>query len=76
MRRTHRCIVVNEGCKTGGYASEVAASVGEAAFEYLDAPILRVASEDVPMPANVRLEGEVVPQEKDVIAAVYEVLGR
>jgi pyruvate/2-oxoglutarate/acetoin dehydrogenase E1 component len=76
VRRTHRCIVVNEGCKTGGYASEVAASVGEAAFGYLDAPILRVASEDVPMPANVRMEREVVPQEKDIIAAVHEVLGR
>jgi pyruvate/2-oxoglutarate/acetoin dehydrogenase E1 component len=75
VRRTHRCVVVNEGCKTGGYASEVAATISEQAFDYLDAPILRVAAEDVPIPANLRLEAEAIPQEQDIVAAVHEVTG-
>ena len=75
VRRTHRCIVVNEGCKTGGYASEVAATISEQAFDYLDAPILRVAAEDVPIPANLRLEAEAIPQPKDIVAAVHAVTG-
>jgi pyruvate/2-oxoglutarate/acetoin dehydrogenase E1 component len=70
IRKTHRCIVVNEGCKTGGFASEVAATMGELAFEYLDAPITRVAAEDVTIPANLRLEAEAIPQVKDIVAAV------
>lgn len=75
IRKTHHCIVVNEGCKTGGYASEVAATLGEVAFDYLDAPILRVAGEDITIPFNARLEWEAVPQEKDVLEAVRAVMG-
>jgi pyruvate/2-oxoglutarate/acetoin dehydrogenase E1 component len=75
VRRTHRLVVVNEECRTGGYASEVAATIGEEAFEYLDAPITRGAAEDVPIPVNGRLEAEAVPQEKDIEAAVRQVLG-
>ncbi|MDA8217590.1 MAG: alpha-ketoacid dehydrogenase subunit beta [Dehalococcoidales bacterium] len=75
VRRTHRCVVVNEGCKTGGFASEVAATVGEEAFGYLDAPVIRVAAEDVPIPANRTLEDEAIPQTKDIVAAVREVAG-
>jgi pyruvate/2-oxoglutarate/acetoin dehydrogenase E1 component len=70
VRRTHRLVVVNEGCRTGGYASEVAATLGEIVFDYLDAPIMRVAAEDAPIPANLRLEQEVVPQEKDILETV------
>jgi len=70
IKKTHRCVVVCEGCKTGGYASEVAATMSELAFDYLDAPILRVAGEDVTIPANLRLEAEAVPQVKDILAAV------
>ena len=74
VRRTHRLVVVNEGCRTGGYASEVAATLGEVVFEYLDAPIMRVAGEDAPIPANLRLEQEVVPQEKDILATVHRMM--
>ncbi len=74
VRRTHRLIVVNEGCRTGGYASEVAATLGEIVFSDLDAPILRVAAEDAPIPANLHLEAEIVPQKADIIAAVRQVV--
>jgi acetoin:2,6-dichlorophenolindophenol oxidoreductase subunit beta len=70
VRKTHRCVVVCEACKTGGFASEVAATVQELAFDSLDGPVIRVAGEDVTIPANLRLEAEAVPQVKDIVAAV------
>ena len=75
-RRTRRVVVVNEGCRTGGYAAEVAATLGELVFDSLQAPILRVTAEDAPIPANMRLEKEVVPQVKDIVAAVRRVMGQ
>ncbi|MDA8217908.1 MAG: alpha-ketoacid dehydrogenase subunit beta [Dehalococcoidales bacterium] len=75
VRRTHRCVVVNEGCRTGGYASELAAAIGEAAFDFLDAPIRRVAAVDVPIPANRRLEQEAIPQVGDIVTAVRATMG-
>ena len=75
VRRTHRLIVVTEDCRTGSFASEVAATLGELVFDYLEAPITRVAGEDVPIPANVKLEAEAIPQEKDILAAVRQMFG-
>jgi len=74
VRKTHHCIVVNEGCRTGGYAAEIAATLSELAFGYLDAPVLRVTTEDVTIPANLKLEAEAVPQVKDILAAVHQVI--
>jgi 2-oxoisovalerate dehydrogenase E1 component len=74
VKKTHRVVVVSEGVRTGGFASEVAARVQEVAFDWLDAPIMRVASEDVPMPYNERLELEAIPTEADIFRAVQEVM--
>ncbi len=74
VRKTHRCVIVNEGCKTGGFASEVAATLVELVFDYLDAPLIRVAAEDVTMPANKRLEAEAIPQVKDITEAVRSLM--
>jgi pyruvate/2-oxoglutarate/acetoin dehydrogenase E1 component len=76
VQKTHRLVVVSEGVRTGGFASEVAARVQEAAFDWLDAPIARVTSEDVPMPYNERLELEAIPTEADIVRAVREVMYR
>jgi pyruvate dehydrogenase E1 component beta subunit len=67
-------VVVNEGHRTGGFASELAARIIDECFDYLDAPIMRVAAEDVPIPYNRQLELEVIPAEKDILAAVREVV--
>jgi pyruvate/2-oxoglutarate/acetoin dehydrogenase E1 component len=75
VKRTHRLVVVNEGCCTGSYASEVAARLGELVFEYLDAPIMRVAGKDAPIPASIHLEAEVVPKEKDIVDMVHKIMG-
>lgn len=61
------------GIGTGGYASEVAATLGELVFEYLDAPIMRVAGKDAPIPASINLESEVVPREADIVRMVRTV---
>ena len=74
VKKTNRLVVVSEGVRTGGFASEVAARVQAAAFDDLDAPIACVTSEDVPMPYNERLELEAIPTEADIVRAVKEVL--
>ena len=74
VAKTHKVVVVNEGPRTGGFSNEVAAMIMDECFYDLDAPVVRVAAEDVPIPYNARLEAEVIPSEKDVIAGVMKVM--
>jgi len=74
VRKTHRAVVVNEGPRTGGFTSELSARIMDDCFDELDAPVKRVAAEDVPIPYNRNLELEVIPAEKDILAAVRAVM--
>jgi pyruvate/2-oxoglutarate/acetoin dehydrogenase E1 component len=74
IAKTHRVVVVNEGHRTGGFSNEVAAKIMDECFYDLDAPVVRVASEDVPIPYNATLEAEVIPAVKDIIAGVRQVI--
>ena len=74
VQKTGRLVVVNEGHLTGGFTAEVAARVQREAFDWLDAPILQVATEDVPLPYSGPLELEALPTEQDIVDAVHEVL--
>ena len=76
VQKTHRCVVVHEGWPYGGVGAEVADRVQRLAFDYLDAPILRVAQLDVPMPYNAKLEQHCMPQPDRVVATVKRVLRR
>ncbi|MCR2045407.1 alpha-ketoacid dehydrogenase subunit beta [Anaerosalibacter massiliensis] len=77
VKKTGRAILVNEACKTGGYLGEIASVISESeAFDYLDAPIIRLAGLDVPIPYNPELESAVVPSEKQIRDAVFKVLNR
>jgi pyruvate/2-oxoglutarate/acetoin dehydrogenase E1 component len=76
VEKTGRLVVVNEGHLTGGFTAEVAARVQREAFDWLDAPIMQVATEDVPLPYNGRLELEAIPSQQDIINAVLEVVYR
>jgi pyruvate dehydrogenase E1 component beta subunit len=67
-------IVVEEGWRAYGIGAEIATRVTETAFDYLDAPIRRVAQAEVPLPYNRRLEQMALPQMEDVIQAVKDVL--
>lgn len=67
VRKTGRLLVVHEACKTGGWAGEVIASItSSATFDYVDAPIRRLAGKDIPIPYNRNLEQAAVPQEIDI----------
>ena len=74
FRRTNRAVIVEEGWRSFGVGAEVSARIYEQAFDYADAPIVRVAQEEVPLPYNRDLEQEALPQLADVIAAVRQVL--
>jgi len=74
FKKTSRAVVVEEGWKSYGVGSEIAARIYEEAFDYVDAPVKRVAQKEVPLPYNRTLEQAALPQVEDVIAAVKEVL--
>jgi pyruvate/2-oxoglutarate/acetoin dehydrogenase E1 component len=74
VKKTLHLVIVNEGWRTGGYASQVLGMIQEDIFDYLDAPVQIVASEDVPIPYNHGLEYETIPGEKDILAAVHKIL--
>jgi pyruvate dehydrogenase E1 component beta subunit len=76
VEKTHRCVVVHEGWPYGGVGAEVADRVQRLAFDALDAPVLRVATLDVPMPYNAKLEELCIPQPDRVVAAVKRVVLR
>jgi len=75
VRKTHRLVVAEEDWRTIGIGAEIAASVSEACFDQLDAPVRRVAMPDVPMPYAKNLELALVPTEEEVVAAVRSQLG-
>ncbi|MFC1580911.1 pyruvate dehydrogenase complex E1 component subunit beta [Thermodesulfobacteriota bacterium] len=76
VKKTNRVVVVHEAWKRGGFGAEVAAMIQEQAFDYLDAPIARVAGLDVPMPYNANLEAEVIPNFEKIADAVRSVCYR
>ena len=74
VKKTNRVVVVEEGWKSFGVGAEVASRIYEQAFDYLDAPIQRVAQLEVPLPYNRNLEQLALPKPEWVIKAVKEVL--
>lgn len=70
VRKTKRLAIVHEACRTGGFGAELSALVMEKAFDWLDAPVARVAALDVPMPFNDRLESAVIPSQERIVEAL------
>ncbi len=68
VRKTNRVMVVHEDTRTGGVAGEIAARINEGAFEWLDAPVLRVTAADTPLPYAPTLEDYVLPQTADIVS--------
>ena len=68
VKKTNRVLIVHEDTRTGGVAGEIAARINEHAFEWLDAPILRVTAADVPLPFAPPLEDYVLPQVADIVS--------
>jgi pyruvate/2-oxoglutarate/acetoin dehydrogenase E1 component len=74
VEKTNRCVIVEEGWPYAGVGAEIAHRISVNAFDHLDAPVLRVTSEDVPMPYAGNLEKAVLPSADKVIDAVKKVL--
>src|SRR5690242_15646709 len=70
VKKTNRVLIVHEDTRTGGIAGEITARINESAFEWLDAPILRVTAADVPLPYSPPLEDYVLPQTSDIVLAL------
>ena len=76
VKKTGRLIVSHEAYTRGGYGAEIISEVIDAAFDYLDAPPLRVCARDVPMPYNAVLETEALPQVEDLVAAARALVNK
>jgi pyruvate dehydrogenase E1 component beta subunit len=76
VRKTNRCVIVEEGWPHGGVGANLAALVSEQAFDDLDAPVQRVTGADVPMPYSKPLEDIAYPHEGQIVSAALAVLGR
>lgn len=74
VMKTNRAVVVHEAPVFGGFGGEIAATIMEQAFDWLDAPVRRVGAPDMPVPYNDRLERAFMPDARDIEAAVREVL--
>ena len=69
VKKTSKVMILHEASRTGGIGGEISATIAEEAFEWLDAPIVRVASIDTPVPYSPPLEEYYLPQVKDVVDA-------
>ena len=74
VRKTHRALVVEEAWRTGGFGAEIAARIQEDAFDFLDAPVARMAGAEVPMPYSPPLEQAAIPDSDRVIRAVKSLI--
>ncbi|MGB5959420.1 MAG: transketolase C-terminal domain-containing protein, partial [Coleofasciculaceae cyanobacterium] len=75
IRKTHRVIIVEECMKTGGIGAEITASINDRLFDELDAPVLRLASQDIPTPYNGALENLTIVQPQQIVEAVQKMVG-
>ena len=67
VARTRRCVIVDEGWRSGSISAEIAARLAEDAFFELDAPIRRICSREVPMPYAAHMEEAALPQTAAII---------
>jgi pyruvate dehydrogenase E1 component beta subunit len=74
VKKTHRLVILHEEVKFAGSGAEIAAQTAEDAFDYLDAPIVRVAAPFCPVPFSPPLEKAYIPSEEDLISAVKKVM--
>ncbi|MGF1485761.1 MAG: alpha-ketoacid dehydrogenase subunit beta [Prochloraceae cyanobacterium] len=74
VRKTHRVIIVEECMKTGGIGAELTALINEQLFDELDAPVLRLSSQDIPTPYNGTLEALTIVQPHQIVAAAEKMM--
>jgi 2-oxoisovalerate dehydrogenase E1 component beta subunit len=72
VAKTSKALVLHEDTRTAGFGAEIAATIGEEAFEHLDAPVRRIAAPDTPVPFAPALERAFLPQVEDVVAGLKD----
>ena len=73
VKKTNRCITIEEGFPQSGIGAEISAQIMENAFDYLDAPVIRITGKDVPMPYAANLEKLALPNVGEIIEAAKAV---
>jgi pyruvate dehydrogenase E1 component beta subunit len=76
LARTRRCVIVDEGWRSGSISAELAARLAERCFFDLDAPIRRICGREVPIPYPAHLEEAALPQVPQIVSAARELMGR
>ena len=74
VKKTSKCVIVEQGWSQSGIGSEITAILMEEAFDYLDAPVLRVTGKDVPMPYAENLEKLALPTVEDILDIVKKII--
>ena len=74
VRKTNRVLIVHEDTETSGFGAEIGAVIAREAFSFLDAPVERLATPDVPMPYNVELMNAVLPNVERISAKIEELI--
>jgi pyruvate dehydrogenase E1 component beta subunit len=75
VKKTSRVVVVYEAVKRGGYGAEIVSTIVESdAFDYLDAPVVRLGGKEIPIPQNPELEKHAVPQVDDIVTAIRKMM--
>jgi len=74
VKKTGHLAIAEDDSKTGGVGAEIAASIAERAIDYLDAPIVRIAAPDIPIPFSPTLEQEYMPDKEKIVEAVKSLL--
>jgi pyruvate dehydrogenase E1 component beta subunit len=76
VRKTHRLLIVEEGTRTCGIAAEIGFQVFEHVHDYLDAPVVRLTTPDIPIPASPVLEKAAIPDRSRIVGAAMRMAGR
>jgi len=76
VKKTNKVVIVHQACLTGGLGAEIRMRMVEAAFDYLDSPIKRIGSLDVPVPFSPLLEDFVVPTEEKIAEEIKKMVGK
>ncbi len=73
VKKTNRCITIEEGFPQSGVGAEIGMQIMQHAFDYLDAPVIRISGKDVPMPYAANLEKLALPNVEEIVAAARAV---
>ena len=74
LKKTGRLVIVDEDYERCGFSAEVAAIAAEKGFQYLEAPVARVANPNVPLPYNPKLEKHLLPNKERIISKIKNIL--